>query len=127
MSLSKILAGVSRSKTCKPLEVTKDQYESLEALVVAYMCVAKVELPMTQEKILLSSLDEQFDRILKVVDDAPVEDTYEEPANPFRENTRYLWEDTPIGACSLTTEELEDKYSKYREMIEGNLTIHKPE
>lgn len=62
--LDKAIQGLKKISTCQPLNVSKDQYEAIESLVVAYMLCCSGEGGMDVSH--LPILDEQFNRIFNV-------------------------------------------------------------
>ena len=60
----------------------------------------------------MSNLNSTYDEELSLIEDIIQEE--EIKWNNYKENTRYLWEDLPIGDTTLTKEELDKKYADYK-------------
>ena len=62
--LDKALRGLSKITTCPSISVSKDQYEAIESIIVAYMLSSSGEGGMGVSH--LPILDEQFNRIFNI-------------------------------------------------------------
>ncbi len=62
--LIKVLKDMTNLNNVKPISVTKEQYETLDAMVVAYMAVASLNLDQETLEELMAPMDAAWDNLV---------------------------------------------------------------